>query len=99
MVTDVLVSARVTQAKKDAAQQALKSIGFTTSDLINSALDYVIAEKRLPSISEETPSSLKEFFEFEEKSTLQIDWGNDFKDGNYRSIIREGKIKDYESLA
>lgn len=99
MAMDVLVSARVTQAKKDAAQHALKSIGSNTSDLINSALDYVIAEKRLPPIGEETPSSLKEFREFEEKSTLRIDWGDDLKDGDYRSIIREGKIEDYESLA
>lgn len=99
MAADILVSARVTKAKKDAAQQALKSIGFTTSDLINNALDYVIAEKRLPYREENTPSSLNEFREFEEKSTLQVDWGNDLKDGDYRSLIREGKIADYESLA
>lgn len=99
MTSNVLVSARVTQAKKDAAQHALKSIGSTTSDLINSALDYVIAEKRLPSASEEMPSSLKDFREFEKRSTLRIDWGNDLKDGDYRSFIREGKIGDYESLA
>ena len=99
MATDVLVSARVTQAKKDAAQDALKSIGSTTSDLINHALDYVIVERRLPSVGAETPSSLAEFREFEDRSTLRIDWGNELEDGDYRTLIREGKTSDYESLA
>ena len=99
MSSDTLVSARVSKAKKDAAQSILKSIGATTSDLINCALDYVIAEERLPSTGRESERSIEDFFKFEEESTLNVDWQGELEDGDYRSFIREGRMSDYESLA
>jgi len=40
-----LVSARVSVAKREAAQGPLAALGATTSDLINSAFDYLLATK------------------------------------------------------
>lgn len=48
MASDVLVSARISKGKKDAARKILSSLGFTTSDLINSAFDYVLKHQELP---------------------------------------------------
>ena len=42
MAESVLVSARVPQAKKDASKGVLASLGANTSDLINSAFDYLL---------------------------------------------------------
>lgn len=36
---------------------------------------------------------------FMDRITLDIDWGDEADDGDYRSIIRNGKAADYESLA
>ena len=36
---------------------------------------------------------------FVNATTLDIDWHDEANDGDYRSIIRNGKAADYESLA
>ena len=48
MAESVLVSARVPQAKKDASKGVLASLGANTSDLINSAFDYLLERRELP---------------------------------------------------
>lgn len=45
MAESVLVSARVPQAKKDASKGVLASLGVNTSDLINSAFDYLLERR------------------------------------------------------
>lgn len=97
-MADVLVSARVTQAKKDAAKSVLTSLGSTTSDLINSAFDYVLEKKELPQATVAQRPSKTEFERYLEESTLPIDWGDDAPDGNYRKLLRERKGSAYESL-
>ena len=47
MAESVLVSARVPQAKKDASKGVLASLGANTSDLINSAFDYLLERREL----------------------------------------------------
>lgn len=99
MATDVLVSARITQGKKDAAKDVLASIGASTTDLINSAFDYVLENKKLPIASERVRPTLDEFRQFVASSSFPVDWGDDVPDGDYRALVREGKRRDYESLA
>ena len=99
MATDVLVSARVNPAKKELSQRILAAMGASTSDGINRALDYVIANKALPQIEENAKPSAQAFHEFMSRSTLPIEWGADCTEGDYRSVIREGKQARYESLA
>lgn len=96
---NVLVSARVSQAKKEASRQVLASIGATTSDLINSALDYVIAQHELPRVDEVAPREWEEFEQFLAESTLDVPWGPETEDGDYRTMLEEGRRRDYESLA
>ena len=43
---DILVSSRISRAKKEAGVGVLKELGVTTSDLINSAFDFVIETHR-----------------------------------------------------
>lgn len=99
MASDVLVSARIAPSKKDAAKSVLASLGATTTDLINSAVDYVLEKKELPSVAAPARLTPAEFAHFLETSTLSVDWGNDAPDGNYRNLLRQGKEADYESLA
>ena len=76
----------------------LASIGSTASDLINSAHDYVIAEKQLPTAKPERARSREEFASFAEASTIEIEWPSDYK-GDYKAQIKQGKVVDYEPLA
>ncbi len=46
---DPVVTARVPEAVRDRANEVLRSIGATPSQLINAAYEYVIREGRLPS--------------------------------------------------
>ena len=99
MAADVLVSARVTKAKKDAAQEALREIGSTASELINCAFDYVIEKRELPALEEKAIPQLDDFLRFDGEATIEIDWGEHPECVDYRDIIREGKRSDYESIA
>lgn len=96
---DTLVSSRISLAKKEAGVEALSSIGSTMSDLINGAVDYVIANKALPS-AEAVPAPThraQSFTGFVSASTLSIDWGESVVD--YKDVLRTGKVADYEHLA
>ena len=93
---DSLVSSRISKAKKDAGVAVLESMGSTTSELINSAFDYVIEKRQLPSASSIKKPDKKGFARFVAESTLQIDWNDD---RSYKDILRNGKVTDYESLA
>ena len=45
---DAMVTARMSQAKKDAGNRVLEQIGTTTSKFINSAYDYLIQNETSP---------------------------------------------------
>ncbi len=94
---DTLVSSRIARVKKDAGVAVLESIGFTTSDLINSAFDYVIEKGCLPAAVQGRKPSKESFVGFVSESTLDIDWGSDSR--TYKEILRRGKASDYEALA
>lgn len=91
-----LVSARVPAAKREAAASVLTQIGATTTDLINSAFDFVLSEHALPSARRKTPKRGADFQAFCAKSTLDVDW--DAEDADYKQIIAEGRAARYESL-
>ena len=97
---DTLVSSRISQAKKEAGVGVLKELGATTSDLINSAFDYVIETHQLPGAAPKTQKGKRRsaaLANFIAESTLAVDWGNDTR--SYKDILRERKVADYESLA
>lgn len=99
MSSDVLVSARIAQGKKDAAKGVLESLGSTTSDLINSAFDYVLENKELPKATAKKKPTKADVKRFLEASSYPVEWGGDAADGDYKKMIREGKREAYESLA
>ncbi len=47
-MTDVMVTARMTKAKKDAGNKVLEALGANASQAINQMYDYLIEERRLP---------------------------------------------------
>lgn len=94
---NTLVSARVPRAKKERASSVLSSIGATTSDLINSALDYVITNKELPGAARATERNFNEFEEFVGKTTLAVEWPEGFA-GDYKSLMADMRRADYEAL-
>ncbi len=99
-MSDALVSSRISKAKKEAGVAALEAMGATMSDLINDAVDYVIANGKMPTSSAGASRKAKraaEFQAFVEASTLDVDWGAEPVD--YDDILRQGKVADYESLA
>ena len=98
-----IANARVPLAKKEASRGVLQSLGATTSDLINGAYDYLLSTGRIPGVACEVEPAVagkdwSAFASFVEEATLDVDWGEGF-DGDYKSILREGKVADYESLA
>ena len=95
---DTLVSSRISLAKKEAGAEVLSSIGYTMSDLINSAVDYVIANKALPAVDAGSAHAhpARSFADFVSGSTLSIDWGEGVVD--YKDVLRSGKVADYERL-
>ena len=64
MAESVLVSARVSQAKKDASKGVLASLGANTSDLINSAFDYLLERRELPTAAPSSRPSREELDTF-----------------------------------
>lgn len=94
-----LISARVPVAKREAAQGMLTAIGATTSDLVNSAFDYLLATKHLPQAESPEGRSAAAFTQFVEESTFDIPWEDAGTCDDYRELIREGKRARYESLA
>lgn len=98
MAETVLVSARIPLAKKDASKGILASLGANTSDLINSAFDYLLNTKTLPESSVQCSPSKEEIASFLATSSLAIDWKGDAADGDYTALLEEGKRARYESL-
>ena len=94
----VLVSARMSRAKKERGTSVLASLGATTSDLINNAFDYVIAERQLPHVAETGQRSPSEFATFVRESTLEVNWPEGFA-GDYKAQMARSRLADYESLA
>ena len=99
MAESVLVSARVPQAKKDASKGVLASLGANTSDLINSAFDYLLERRELPTTAPSSRPSREELDAFLAASTLDVDWRGEAPAGDYRVLVRDGKRGRYESLA
>lgn len=95
---NTMVSARVPQAKKERANGVLSSIGATTSDLINSAIDYVIEHKELPGAIESAKPNADDFKRFVNATTLDVDWPQG-ELSDYKSFMRRERLADYESLA
>ena len=93
-----LVSARVPRAKKERAAGVLSALGATTSDLINSAFDYIIATEELPGIPIEQGRDAASFASFVRESTVDVEWPDGFE-GDYKSLMTEWRSRDYESLA
>ncbi len=54
-MADVMVTARMAKAKKDAGNKVLEALGANASQVINQMYDYLIEERRLP--FEDRPSS------------------------------------------
>ena len=94
---NTMVSARVPRAKKERAGSVLASIGATTSDLINSALDYVIQEKQLPKARRDDVADEAGFATFVEASTLDVDWSKgDMAD--HEGFMRRERMADHEGF-
>lgn len=93
---DTLVSSRISRAKKETGVAVLESVGATTSELINSAFDYVIEKRQLPTATPSAKLRKKSFSSFVSQSTLSIDWSVDTRP--YKEILRQGKVDDYEYL-
>lgn len=94
---NTLVSARVPRAKKERAGSVLTSMGATISDLINSAFDYVIETNELP-CAKTAADVTGDFASFVEATTLDINWPAGF-DGDYKTLMANVRIEDYEALA
>lgn len=54
---DAMVTARMPQAKKDAGNEALRRLGSSASQFINSAYDYLIQHGRSPFDADEASES------------------------------------------
>ena len=96
---NTLVSARVPRAKKERGAGVLASIGATTSDLINSAFDYVIAAKELPTVPKATAcdADAEGFAAFVGESTLDVAWPEGFE-GDYKQLMAQMRAGAYEAL-
>lgn len=96
-----VVNARIPVAKRDAAKGILSSLGKTTTDLINSAYDYLLAEGKLPDAKDaacDRSQKLADFQNFLNEATCPVDWGVD--DGrDYKDLLAEALEGKYGPLA
>ena len=93
-----LVSARLPRAKKERGCSVLADIGATTSELINQAFDYVIANGELPGAEKPTTPTAEAFAKFIQSSTLDVEWPEGFG-GDYKQLEKRLRVADYEALA
>lgn len=103
---DPMVSARVPLELRDQVNEGLRAIGSTPTELINSAYQYFLEHKMLPS-DLKTPTRGKKRLSAEqmqdlaqsiETTTLQVK-EESFKGLSYKELLRQ-ELKDrYESLA
>ncbi len=110
-MADSLISARVPKAKRDAVANVLASLGSSTTELVNRAFDYVLAEKKLPEIkaADDCSANNDDFSAFVSRTTFDIPWATDGSvaadttasdsAANYKDIISAGRQADYERLA
>ena len=104
---DTTVSARVPIEIKKQADKKLRSLGASTTDLINAAFRYLLAENELPGVrsggkrganervlSEEQRSYLQEFIA---ATSFEVD-DSDLS-VSYKEEIAAGRFADYEALA
>lgn len=100
-MADSLISARVPRAKRDAAAGILEALGSNTTELVNRAFDYVLAEKKLPELAahDRTDDRAADFFAFVNKSTMEVAWDALGAHESYKTLLRKGKQADYERLA
>lgn len=103
---DAFVSARVPSEKKTQVSSILRELGSTQTDLVNAAYDYVLARHELPipSASRATgPRCLgpeeREVLERWIAQTTFPDFGEKIGDVDYKELIAEGKMADYEALS
>lgn len=63
-MADVMVTGRMSKAKKDAGNHVLSSLGMSTSEAINQLYDYLIQTQSLPFAQKKpkklTPSQIQE---------------------------------------
>ena len=93
---NTLVSSRIPRAKKEAGVAVLDSLGATTSDLINSAFDYLIEHRALPA-AQKAARKKSGLAQFLSETTLAIDWGDETR--SYKDVMRARRAEDYERLA
>lgn len=100
-MADSLISARVPKAKRDAVGEVLKSLGSSTTELVNRAFDYVLAEKKLPEVEAAGAQRVgaDDFCAFVGKTTFDIPWSEADGAASYKEILSAGKRADYERLA
>lgn len=60
--------------EEDASKGVLASLGVNTSDLINSAFDYLLERRELPTTAPSSRPSREELDAFLAASTLDVDW-------------------------
>lgn len=96
-----VVNARIPLAKKEAAARLLEAIGSTPSELINSAYDYLLKFGKLPDASSLNLKAQngRSFEDFVALTTHEVDWDVAGIPLDYKEYVREGKRRDYESLA
>lgn len=95
---DTLISARIPQAKKEAATREFAARGTNMSEFINRALDAFLASGELPGTSSITDTrDMEGFSRFVEQSSAAVPWPKETVD--YKTLLRTGKRDDYESLA
>lgn len=103
---DPMVSARVPLELRDQVNEGLREIGSSPTELINSAYQYFLEHKTLPS-ERKIPTRGKKRLSAEqmqdlaqsiETTTLQVE-EESFKGLSYKELLRQ-ELKDrYESLA
>lgn len=94
----VIANGRIPRAKKEASLPILRELGVTTSDLINAAYDYLLAEKQLPVSRVVSRPTSEAFSDFVAATTLDIDWSA-CEGLSYKDILQDELVRDYERLA
>lgn len=95
---ETLVSARIPQAKKEAATREFAARGTNMSEFINRALDAFLSTGELPRTSSKADArDTAEFSKFVEQSSVAVAWPEESDD--YKDLVQRGKRADYESLA
>ena len=100
---DAFVTARVPVELKEQVNRRLTEIGSSQSQLVNAAYLYVLKEGKLPEPSQDesnhlipTADQLAQVDALLEATTFAIPEAA-IEDMDYRKIIEEGKLADYEA--